>query len=216
MKPASVTALWFLVVAFLAAGRMSYGQERGVSEDPDGFVNLRAGKSTSSEVVGKVKEREVFSIDLREPGEWAKVTLRSGQTGWMHRSRLRLHYTEDDLAKKSDVPSGDTELTLFGRSKGVDYYVVTRRALRGNSDALKQFFRFAEDVDGGAAEGYYSDLAVVIHLLGDEKFSQFLGGQSRGFRKRAGEAIGTASELAGMADDAYFKLRFPKSAKLVE
>jgi hypothetical protein len=57
---------------------------------------------------------------------------------------------------------------------------------------------------------------VVVHLLGDEKLSQFLRAQPRGFQKKAGAAVRTASELAGMGNQTYFKQRFPKSAAVVE
>jgi len=205
----------FLLNVVLAAGQSASAQERGVISDADGFVNLRSGKSTSAAIVAKVKDGQVFKIEPGDDADWAKITLRSGQSGWMHRSRIRLYFTENDLAKKSDVPEGETELTAYGRSRGVDYYAVVRRALRGNQESLKQFFGFAEDVDGGAAEGYYSDLAVVAHLLGDDKLSRFLEGQSRKFRSKAAESLDSAWELTGIADKAYFQRHFPKSSRLL-
>jgi hypothetical protein len=211
----SVGFLLFLIIT-LTSSPFAAAQVRGVISDPDGFVNLRSGKSTSSSVVAKVKEDQVFDVEQDADSDWAKVTLRSGQSGWMHRSRIRLHFTENDLAKKSDVPEGETELTAYGRSRGVDYYAVVRRALRGNNDALKQFFGFAEDVDGGAAEGYYSDLVVVIHLIGDENLSRFLGAQNKKFRTKAAESLNTACEFGTGTDKDYLKRQFPKSRALLD
>ena len=206
----------FLLTVVLAPSQPASAQVRGVISDADGFVNLRSGQSTSAAIVAKVKDGQVFKVDQDSDTEWAKVTLRSGQSGWMHRSRIRLYFTEDDLAKKSDVPEGETELTAYGRSRGVDYYGVVRRALRGNQESMKQFFGFAEDVDGGAAEGYYSDLAVVAHLLGDDKLARFLEAQSKNFRSKAADSLDTAWELTGIADKAYFQRHFPKSSRLLK
>jgi uncharacterized protein YgiM (DUF1202 family) len=210
-----VRLFFFLLNVVLVLSQPASAQERGVINDPDGFVNLRSGKSTSADVIAKVKDGQVFKIEQGDDADWAKVTLRSGQSGWMHRSRIRLYFTEDDLAKKSDVPEGETELTAFGRSRGVDYYAVVRRALRGNQESLKRFFGFADDVDGGAAEGYYSDLAVVAHLLGDDKLSRFLEAQTKKFRTKAAESLNTAWELTGIADKTYFQHHFPKSSRLL-
>jgi len=207
----SARFILFLIIA-LSSGSVASAQLRGIISDPDGFVNLRSDKSTSAPVVTKVKEGQIFQVEQDADSDWAKVTLRSGQSGWMHRSRIRLHFTENDLAKKSDVPEGETELTAYSRSRGVDYYAVVRRAIRGNADALRQFFGFAEDVDGGAAEGYYSDLAVVAHLIGDEKLSKFLAAQTKKIRTKAAEALTSAWELTGVTDPSYFKRHFPKSA----
>jgi uncharacterized protein YgiM (DUF1202 family) len=216
MKMHFATRFILLLVIALASNPLASAQLRGVISDPDGFVNLRSANNTSSSIVAKVKEGQVFTIEQDGTDDWAKVTLRSKRSGWMHRSRIRLYFTEDDLAKKSDVPDGETELTAYGRSRGVDYYGVARRALRGNNDALKQFFGFAEDVDGGAGEGYYSDLAVVLHLMGDEKLSRFLGAQTKKFRTKAAESIKSGWELTGVADESYFKRHLPKSAALLD
>jgi hypothetical protein len=150
------------VVVFIFAGAVtsSQGQVRGMIDDPDGFVNLRKGKSTDSAVVAKVKENEVFRFEADEDSEWCKVTLRSGKTGWMHGSRIRLYFSEDDLPKKPKMGEGRSEIDE-----------LTRKAARGDEEAQKTFFGLAEHVDGAASESCWPDVRPVVHLLGDEKLS---------------------------------------------
>lgn len=197
------------LLILLASTQLAAAQTRGVIDDPDGFVNVRADKSTDSAIIAKVKVGEPFTFEREDDADWCKVTLRSGKTGWMHYSRIRLHVTEADLSQK---PKGkdNTELGEYGRSRKVDYYAVLRRAARGEAAPLKQFLAFAEDVDGGAAEGYYSDLGIVAHLVGDEKLATLLRGQPLSLQTLTRRAMADA-QVAGM-DLEYFKMRFPKTS----
>ena len=184
------------LLIILASARLAAGQTRGVIEDPDGFVNVRADKNTDSTVIAKVKVGEPFTFERDGDADWCKVTLRSGKTGWMHYSRIRLHVTDADLSQK---PKGkdETELGEYGRSRKVDYYAVLRRAARGEAAPLKQFLGFAKDVDGAAAEGYYSDLGIVTHLVGDEKLATFLREQPLSLQTLTRRAMADA-QVEGM------------------
>lgn len=51
--------LSFLLVVSITS---SQAKDRGVINDPDGYVNLRRGKSTTSSVVAKVKPNEPFTL----------------------------------------------------------------------------------------------------------------------------------------------------------
>ena len=186
-------------------------ETRGVIDDPDGYVNVRASQGTDSAIVAKVKEGEPFTFERVEGSDWAKVKLPSGKSGWMHSSRIRLYFTEADLSRK---PKGkdNTEIGQFGQSNNVDYYAITRRAAQGDSAGLKQFLSLAESVDGGAAETYYSDLGIVVHLLGDAKFAAFLRSQPLSAQILARRAMADA-EVAGIEPD-YFNLRFPKTSAI--
>ena len=196
--------LWFSAAAIAF--------ERGVIHDPDGYVNLRKTPSTAASIVTKVKDGEPFDIE-QEDEEWAKVKVRSGKTGWMHRSRIKYLFTSDDLSKREDAPDDNTELAHFGRAIGVDYYDVVKRALKGDAAALQQFIGFSEKVDGGAAEGYFSDVIVVAHLQGDEKFAAFLQAQPLDVQLRARYAVVTGQDLTGTKTE-YWKRIFPKSSAL--
>jgi len=78
----------------------SYGQaEFGTINDPDGYTNVREGRSKESKVVGKVFEGEVFWIlltDENDKSEWKEIYL-FGDTADMpdmakHERRLNMKY----------------------------------------------------------------------------------------------------------------------------
>ena len=184
---------------------------KGVIDDPDGYVNLRKEKSADSPIIAKVKNDEPFAFESKENETWCKVKLASGVTGWVHYSRIKLYYTEEDLPKgPEDV--GD-ELDEQTRKQGVNYYEVTRAAARGDKKALKTFFTL--DLDGAAAETHITSIMpVVIHLVGDDAFAEFLREQPRKFRRNV--SLGWELGIVYPFDPKdYFRRHFPKSAKLV-
>jgi tetratricopeptide (TPR) repeat protein len=129
----------------------------------------------------------------------------------MHYSRIKRYYTEKDLPKGPE-DSGE-EIDEQTRKHGVNYYEVTRAAARGDKKALKTFFTL--DLDGAAAETHDTSIVeVVIHLVGDDKFAEFLREQPAEFR----QGISGGWELGAFSPfdpKEYFQQHFPKSAKLV-
>jgi len=183
----------------------------GVIDDPDGYVNLRKEESADSPIVAKVKKDEPFKFECSQNARWCKVKLASGVTGWMHYSRIKRYYTEKDLPKGPE-DSGE-EIDTQARKQGVDYYQVTRAAARGDKKALKTFFTLP--LDGAAAETHITSIEeVVIHLLGDQAFAEFLREQPPEFRENvtSGWDLGF---LYPFDPKEYFQLHFPKSAKIL-
>jgi hypothetical protein len=187
------------------------GESRGVIDDPDGFVNVRASGSAEAAIVARVKEREPFKFECEEKAEWCKVTLQSGVSGWMHGSRIRLYFTEKDLPAREKDPAGLSEIDEFAKGRGLDYARVTRRAARGEAKALKDFFSMAKDVDGAAAESYYGMPTVVYHLLGDAKFARFLRDQPLEFRMLVRRTI-LADHILAPAN-LYLRQHFPETTQ---
>lgn len=186
-------------------------EPNAVIDDPDGYVNLRKEKSADSPIITKVKKNERFAFEAKENETWCKVKLASGVTGWVHCSRIKFYYTEKDLPKGAE-DVGD-ELDEQARKQGVNYYEVTRAAARGDKKALKTFFTL--DLDGAAAETHITSIMpVVIHLVGDDAFAEFLREQPRKFR--ANVSLGWELGIVYPFDPKdYFRRHFPKSAKLV-
>lgn len=60
-----------------------------VIDDPDGFTNIRSGRSTKAAIVGKVLEGEKF-LTYKQPGPWWRVRKADGTTGFMFRKYIRL------------------------------------------------------------------------------------------------------------------------------
>ena len=195
-----------VVLAFAAVAAAA---NRGVINDPDGYVNLRAGQDVNAAVVAKVQTDAPFTFECEDGSEWCKVRLASGKSGWMHRSRIRLHFTPKDLPV--DDPAGESEIDEFARRRGLDYTSVARRAARSEAEALKQFFALSDGVDGAAAESHAEYLPVVYHLVGDAKLSQFLAAQPLAFRVMVRNAILGYTPMASVSD--YLDRHFPETTK---
>jgi TPR repeat len=188
-----------------------YGVPDAVIDDADGYVNLRKDKNATSPIIAKVKDNEPFEFQCGVSWPWCKVKLKSGVIGWMHHSRIKRYYTEKDLPNGPE-DSGE-EIEEQTRKQGVNYYEVTRAAARGDKKALKTFFTLG--LDGAAAETHDTSIVeVVIHLVGDDKFAEFLREQPPELRRSisGGWELGTFSPFDPKE---YFQQHFPKSAKLV-
>lgn len=57
-------------------------------EDPDGFTNLRSSTSSSSNIIQKIKSGEKIEVQQKN-GEWWLVKTKEGNTGYVHKSRLK-------------------------------------------------------------------------------------------------------------------------------
>jgi tetratricopeptide (TPR) repeat protein len=183
----------------------------GVIDDPDGYVNLRQEKSANSPIVAKVKKDEPFEFEYTQNATWCKVKLASGVTGWMHYSRIKFYCIEEGLPKGPN-DSGE-EIEEQTRRRGVNYYEVTRAAARGDKKALKTFFTLG--LDGAALETHITAIVPdVIHLVGDDKFAEFLREQSPVFREDI-SLYWDSGTFAPFDPKEYFQQHFPKSAKLV-
>jgi tetratricopeptide (TPR) repeat protein len=188
-------------------GFANVSEFRGVIDDPDGYVNLRKDKRADAPVVTKVKAGEVFQFKKKEADGWCQVKLKSGVSGWMHYSRIKLFFNKDDLPEKSEK---GVEIDEQAREHGVNYYDVTQAATRGDKEALKTFLSL--EADGAAAEEHEGVMCVVIHLVGDEAFAKFLREQTRGFC----DQLSLAGDLSYPFDpDEYFRQHFPKTTKIL-
>jgi hypothetical protein len=185
---------------------------RGVIDDPDGFVNLRSEERADSPVIAKVKTGEVFFFEHPEgSGDWCKVKVATGKTGWMHYSRIRLFYTKDDLPPRSDE---DDDIEKQTRRKGVDYYQITQGAVRGDPESCKKFFSIAEYCDGIGAEEHWGVFKVVIHLIGDEALARFFRTQPVAFRKSVGDSLPFEATYPFDPRE-YLERHFPRTARVL-
>lgn len=205
------TALFALVAFPFPFASPLHAQIRGVIDDPDGFVNVRVSESAEAAVIATVKTGEPFEFECQKEAEWCKVTLHSGKTGWMHRSRIRLHFTEEDLPSQKKDPAGLSEIEDCAKKRGFDYATITRRAARGDSKALKQFFAMAKDVDGAAAESYSGMPTAVYHILGDQKFARFLQNQPLAYRMMVRQSILSDGPMTPAI--LYLRQHFPETTK---
>jgi uncharacterized protein YgiM (DUF1202 family) len=66
---------------------------RAVTDDPDGYVNLRSLKSTASEIVARIERGEEFHTYLQD-SNWWQVRTRQGKVGYVHVSRIKIISSE--------------------------------------------------------------------------------------------------------------------------
>ena len=125
----------------------------------------------------------------------------------------RVHFTEKDLPSREKDPAGPSEIEEFARERGFNYAADTRRAARGDTKALKQFFSIAHDADGAAAESIAGMPAVVYHLLGDEKFAKFLVAQPLAYRMMVRSLV--VGEGVTPHRGEYLRRHFPQTAELL-
>ncbi len=192
----------------MAAVRSAFA-DRGVIDDPDGFTNLRAAPSRESAIVAKGKNGEVIDFESDRETTWWKVTLGSGQKGYMHSSRIRLHASMAELA---DTTPTDEVNEYAQQHGGFAYYPTARAAARGDAKALKIFFGFQGD--GAAAETHWEIAAAVVHLLGDEKLASFLRRQSADYNGKVRELL-EQDVFAPFQTEEYLKRHFPRTAAVL-
>src|SRR6056297_1926778 len=60
----------------------------GVIDDPDGYTNIRAGKSIKANIIGKMEDGEIFEF-TKSLGNWYKINTNYGIEGFMHKSRIK-------------------------------------------------------------------------------------------------------------------------------
>ncbi len=125
----------------------------------------------------------------------------------------RLQFTEKDLPSTEKDPNGPSEIDQSARAHGFNYATGTRRAARGDFKLLKKFFELARDVDGAAAESFGDMPTVVYHLLGDEKFAQFLAAQPLAFRMMVRNQISHEGLPAPASQ--YLSRHFPQTTQLL-
>ena len=56
--------------------------------DPDGYTNVREGKSTSFKILGTVKSGEKIEV-LDTTGNWWQVMTKDNEIGYIHKSRIK-------------------------------------------------------------------------------------------------------------------------------
>jgi hypothetical protein len=202
-----------LLTCLFAFAPLVQAQRIGVINNPTGSVDVRAEKSAEAAVIATVKTGEPFTFEREGDDEWCKVTVASGKSGWMDLSRVRLYFTEKNLPIDEKDPAGESEIEQFARGRGFRYARDTRRAARGDFQALKKFFEIAQDADGAAAESIGGVPTVVYHLLGDEKFAKFLSAQPLPFRMMVRNRILSDGLIspAGL----YLSRHFPQTAQFL-
>lgn len=88
--------------------------EVGTIQDLDGYTNLRKEKSSSSEILQKIKSGERIDV-LNNSGEWWQIKTKEGKMGYVHKSRIKSgisnsHLTSFLLYDRPDFSSFSKEI----------------------------------------------------------------------------------------------------------
>lgn len=187
-------------------------QDHGVIDDPDGYVNVRSKPSLEAPIVTTVKNNQPFEFEAQKEGaDWFRVKLRSGDSGWMHGSRIRFYFEEKDLPEKH---GSNDELGQYGEAHGFVYARLARSAAKGDSEALKKYFGIT-DTDGAAAEEHSLVLSAVFHLVGDTKFAAFLEKQPLPYQLEVRNSFTRHDVTYPFETIEYLRRHFPKTTKIL-
>ncbi len=186
--------------------------DRGVVSGPAGALELRSEPRDRAAPVATVKEGEIFEFEGVENSDWCRVTLASGQSGFLPVERIRLFFALEEIPEEDEPNS---EVGDHAKARGFDYCATARAASQGEAAAMLRYFAIT-DTDGAAGEGHAYYSGIVIHLLGDEKLAAFLETQPIdyriGVRNQFSGGFVTWGEDEGMT---YGERHFPRSFALL-
>jgi len=76
-------------IEFQKIKNLSGAPKHGFINDPDGFVNIRKEQNSESEIVGKIKEKEIFLYWQIPGSNWWYVQTYDNISGFVYQSRIR-------------------------------------------------------------------------------------------------------------------------------
>jgi hypothetical protein len=214
-----------IVVAVLAAGPKAWSQETVMAtiEGPGEYTMSGStecdGKATSTIQPGERFIARELSYGKKD---WA-VYLRSGVSGTIPRNRIRV-LPDEPLAKLNFAGCKenwhkrqfDTRTVrydaLAAKGRGINYFKILARASDGDLKAMAEFFSFSRFMDTSAAEEYYPETFVLLHVVGDDTFVKFLSGQRAKVRERIAGTFSSPGDTEPISKPKpYIKLHFPKT-----
>ncbi len=202
----------FALLCLSTASAVRLHAERGIVGGPAEAQELRSEPRDEAKAVATVKKDEIFEFESTEDPDWSRVTLSSGQAGFLPTERIRLFFALDEIPEKDEPNS---EVGDHAKRHGFDYCATARAAAQGEAAAMLRYFSIT-DTDGAAGEGHAYYSGMVIHLLGDEKLAAFLESQPIDYR------IGVRNHFSGgfvsWGDEegmTYGERHFPRSFALL-
>ena len=158
----------------------------------------------------------------RVAGDW-EVYLRSGITGIIPRNKIRvlpdeplmkLNYAgcKENWHKRQFDTRTVRYDALAAKAHGINYFKILARASDGDLKAMAEFFSFSRFMDTSAAEGYYPETFVLLHVVDDDTFAKFLSEQSAKVRERISGTFSSPGDTEPISKPKpYIKLHFPKT-----
>ena len=105
---------------------------------------------------------------------------------------------------------------LAAKEHGINYFKILARASDGDLKAMAEFFSFSRFMDTSAAEEYYPETFVLLHVVADETFAKFLRAQPPKERHGIGVTFSSPGDTEPISKPKpYIKRYFPKTYKLL-
>jgi hypothetical protein len=83
----------FILATLLQMFNTVYAQDassykKAVINDPDGYTNIRDGRSVNYNIVARIYENEIFYAYPSNTSNWYPVITKNGTQGYVHNSRI--------------------------------------------------------------------------------------------------------------------------------
>ena len=109
--------------------------ELAVIHDDDGWSNVRAGKSTSFQVLFKIYDGQEFTI-ISNDGKWSYIDY-NGRRGYMHNSIIKTSISNKNKKSTNSTAKNSTKKTLKDYiSTSIYYNLISYWAFNGKINAL--------------------------------------------------------------------------------
>src|SRR5690606_28726670 len=112
-----------------------HAQDLGQINDPDGYTNVRSGKSTNDSINFKIFKDEYFYYESTDSESWLFATNMDGKSGFIHKSRV-VHVKQLTLFGKT-YQTKDINLKI--RTKSIGHTTVTLTQLSNKYGISKPF-----------------------------------------------------------------------------
>lgn len=166
-----------------------------IINDRDGYTNVRAGKSASSQVVGMVRKEEVFYTMPRDEAWW-RVRTHAGGNGYMHKSRIQT--LASPRTSISDCPT----MNLLSKIQEADKLCQDLKDDNACSNFVDAFDKLIPSYN---CKRPFDDAPVpALWLAGDRAVEQYVNNISRLDSARAKE-ITSSSRFAKLLDGSMSK-----------
>jgi hypothetical protein len=155
------------------------------------------------------------------------VYLKSGCDGFIEKADLqllpneplmKLNYDQEKKLWQKLQSARDSERydAISAKEHGVNYFQLLTAAGNGDLKAMARFFSLAGFMDTSAAEEYYPERWVLVHVVGDERFARFLSTQPAKVRENIGVTPSSPGDTEPISKPKpYLKQYFPKTYRIL-
>lgn len=136
-----MATMLILFVVVNAQDARSY--KKAVINDPDGYTNVREGKSVNYGVIAKIYENEVFYAYPSTTSNWYPVITKNGTKGYVHNSRISFLSNSNSNQNKPTATS--VQELLQGKWQSMDdktnFIMFEKNERKESSDGMKSWDR---------------------------------------------------------------------------